>query len=680
MAIVVDSIDPAKNATSVPVNQDIQVWVSADFELDPRNISFRINNVEVVPNCFSVYNGGTSYSLDITLYTRRRIKYDSGRRYGQDGVRYGQRDVFPSILQYGSRYVMEFTVWGTDDNGEYQEVTDRFAFTTEEGIFYNNNPATYFYSDATQGLANYFPEWSKARYDKFSNVQQLLNPIGTKLEGIQDFVTEQGLNNFIQTTNLNELSVLHRVELGKDFEIKSNLNEDGSLFFVQPEVTAVQDITRYDLFTDQNNDIRSFYYDKLPTRLGTERTTVANNTIFGPVIANEIKQYVNKNLERPGTVCLKATGINSSVHTNDRREILVLKCRVVGESLFGKEQFEDLIVLNDRNIFTTKLWRRIDYVQFFNTEGQEIEFRIDHFKEPLSVIQDTKFITTADDNREVILWDAENRGSRTVLRKHVTEGDSGADLLRSSGATRVVQEYDLLDIDGVTPLELLDVAPDVYSNRMYGLSSDYLYIFDKREDYPELLKKIPGDNGLADYIIELDTEESGLDENGQKEICLKTVHKNIGKTVIRYRLRLTKPDGTILFMKEDGTTTTDSQDATVFVQQNDLILEERSHSFITDQVGDHLLELEAVYSGGDSSRHVQVVRVLKKAAIAKYKLARILNEDVPLCIFFDHDQRLKILTEGGVAHSLVLHKDGVLIDYDNKILYFVEDYESVDVG
>lgn len=678
--INIDSIDPAKNATNVDVNKDIQIWVSADFELDPRNIRFKINNVEVVPSCFSVYNGPNDYSLDIKLYTKRRIKYQSDRRYGQDGVRYGQRDVFPSLLQYGQRYVMEFTVWGTDNNGEYQETTDRFTFSTEEGIFYNNRPPTYFYSDATQGLANYFPEWSKARYDKFSNVQQLLNPIGARLEGIQDFVTEQGLNNFIQTANLNELSVLHRVELGKDFEIKSNLNEDGSLFFVQPEISAIQEVTRYDLFTDQNNDIRSFYYDKLPTRIGTERINVSQNRLFGPVVANEIKQYVNKDLERPGTICLRATGIESSVHTNSRREVLVLKCRVYGESLFGKKQFEDVIVLNDRNIFTTKLWRRIEYVQFFNTENQNITFEINHFKEPLSVIQDTKFITTPDDNREVVLWDAERRGSRTVLRKHVTEGDSGADLLRSSGKTRVVQEYDMLDIDGQTPLELIDVAPDVYSNMMYGISSDYLYVFDKREDYPELLKQVPGDNGLADYIIELDTEESGLDENGEKEICFKTVHKNLGKTVIRYRLRLKKPDGSVLFMKDDGTTTTDMQEATVFVKQQDLLLEERSHSFVTDQVGDHLLELETVYQGGDSSRHSQVVRVLKKSALAKYKLARILNDAQPLCVFFDHDQRLKILTDTGVLHSLVLHKDGVLIDYDNKILYFVEDYESVDVG
>lgn len=677
--IEVISISAAKNSLGVNVNQDIEITVRGDFPLDPRDVSFKINGVPVIANIFSVYQGGVDYDLDITLFTRRRIKYDTGRKYGGDGSVYGTRDVFPSMLQYGSRYVLEYTVWGINGSDEREEITDSFVFTTEEGIFYNDNSLDYFYSDATQGLANYFPEWSKTRFDKFSNFQQLVNPLGEDLEKIQDFVTEQGANNYIQTTDLNQLAVMEKVELGKDFSITSTLNEDGSLFYVQPEITAIQDITRYDLFTEVDNTISEFYYNKLPTRLGTNRTLISDNVIHSTTKATEVKEFIEKEIETDGGFSIKAFGIDSSINRDLRGKVLIVKCRIYGSSLFGTDQTEEMILYNERDIITRKLWSEIKAIQFFNLFGQDVTYEIKYFREPKTIHIDNKQITTADDKRESILWDTETRNSNSVLRKHLTLGDTGADLLRNSGRTQVVQEFHLLDIDNATPLNLIDVVVDKNTNNVYGLSADYLYIFDKRESYPTRLKEIPGNNGLADFLIELDSDELGLEDNGEKEILLKCIHKTLGKSIIRYRLRLKKPDGTQIFIKDDGSFTNDIADASIYVKQDDLLLEEKQHVFVADQIGDHILELETMYKGGVSSNHKQLVRVLGSAAKAKYKLERIMNEEVPLSIFFDQDQRLKILTTNNIIQELVLHKDGVLIDYDDKILYFSEDYNTVDV-
>ena len=130
--ITITQITPSKNSTGVSINQDIEIRISADFKLDPRNVSFKLNEIDVVPNVFSIYNGNTDYELIITLYTRKRIKFGDEYRYGQANVRYGMKDIHPSILEYGSRYVCQFTVWGTNSNDLEEKLTDSFVFNTEK--------------------------------------------------------------------------------------------------------------------------------------------------------------------------------------------------------------------------------------------------------------------------------------------------------------------------------------------------------------------------------------------------------------------------------------------------------------------------------------------------------------------------------------------------------------------
>ena len=61
------SIYPAKNQTDVGVNEDITISISADHELDPRDVRFKIHGVEVVPEIYSVYYGNNTSELNITL-------------------------------------------------------------------------------------------------------------------------------------------------------------------------------------------------------------------------------------------------------------------------------------------------------------------------------------------------------------------------------------------------------------------------------------------------------------------------------------------------------------------------------------------------------------------------------------------------------------------------------------
>ena len=677
--IKITSLDPAKNSKNVNVNKDLIIKVNADFKLDPRDVYFKLNSVDVVPNIFSVYHGETSCDLIITLYTKRRVKYGSEYKYGQEDLRYGMRDDRPSMLEYASRYVCEFSVWGTNQAGIKEEITDSFVFNTEEGIFYNQNPSTYFYSEATQGIANYFPEWSKTRYDKYSNLQQLLNPIGEGLEQAQDFTKASLQNYFIQTANMNELSKLYKVELDKDFEIKSILNEDGTFFYIPPSISGVQSITRFDLFTTQENTLKSFYTNRLPTRIDAIRDDVGSNVLISRREVMEIKESVGVDLGREGTICINIWGLDSSIIKTVTNTIVPITCRVYGINQFNKEQKEDILIMNGHNIYTRKQWKRIEAIEFSNLNGVRFEYELLQFRNPETPVYDLKELNTFEDTRESIIWTCEQRGNGTVFQKNITIGINSGEVLRNAGAITTVQEIEALDVDNVSRLMLKDIAVDKFSNLIYSIDDKFLYIHDKREPYPEILKQIHGDNGISDFILEMDSDELGLDENGEKEILFKCIHKRPGKTIIKYRIKLKKPDGTISYINQSGKEISNLNEAIIYVSQKDITLDERQYSLRLNQIGNYILELEAVYKGGYTSSHKQLIRIIKTGAMVKYKLERILGDAIPVSLFFDYDQKLKIYTNDEKLHTITLRKDGVLIDYENKILYFSEEYSSIDV-
>lgn len=677
--ITITSLTPGKNSTDVSINQDIEIRVSADFKLDPRNVSFKLNEIDVIANVFSIYNGATEYDLVITLYARKRIKFGDEYRYGQSDIRYGMRDIHPSVLQYGSRYVCSFLIWGSNNLGQREEAADSFVFSTEEGIFYNSKPATYFYSDHTQSMANKLPEWSRARFDKYSNFQQLLNPIGEYLEKSQTLADKMYQGSLIQTVDLKELPFLYKYELDKNFEFQNFFNQDGSTFFIQPEISGIQGITRFDLFTTEENTLKSLYYSRIPTRINTKQVYVSSNTIVSKTAITNLLFPVNKRLEREGSFVLYCTNISTSIIRKSPVTIAFLKCQIKGTSIFDKKQEEEIVLYNEKYLFTKKLWKKIDSVQFFNVENADATFKLLHFPEADKMSTDMKRMILPDGNADSIIWSFENRNDMTVVQKRRTLGESGIQVLKNAGATEVVSEMAVFDIDNTTPLKLTDIAVDYTTDKIYGVDNSYLYIFDKREPYPEALKRIPGDNGTSDLVFSIVQDGTSLDEDGQKEIQVNCIHTAPGKKIIKYRIKITKPDNSVVYLLRDSSTTSDPNNSSIYVKQVGFTLENISNRFTANMVGEYFFELEVMYQGGTVSKDYAFVYLPKISAIVKYKLERILNDSVPVSLFLDFDQEIKIHTDKSMLHSVVFHKDGILIDYVNKVLYSSEEYTSIDV-
>jgi len=671
MAISITNLSPAKNETDVFVASDVTFTLVSDTaDLDITTVQFYINQIEIQA---SAYYGANEQEVDVSFFSKRKIKYKT-RSYGQLDVRYGQRDIRPSSFHYGQSYICTIQIKDIDGLS-YEE---NFSFTIEEGIFYNNNPITSFYYPQTQSAANYAPIWSKARYDKYSNFQQLVNAPSEFLQEIENSLFKQTASHYVQTTNLNDLSTLYKVELGGDFNFQTTVLDDGTTLQIPPDITATQEITKFNPTAEFQNDIKSFYHNKTPTRLDEEKIDITDLTIVSKRAVEDILLEVDSKLERDGQLAIIIEdGVRFTQIQNGTYGFAF--CRITGESRERKKQTEDLVIIDNDTYFTSKLWRQIDTIQFINLpENSNIHFTIDHARPLRSFVPDTFSHVSINDEDKSTFWKLIDTAYGSTLQQWTLLEVDLEDIISSLGQKDLITEFELLDIDNVTNLNLIDIETDPFSNFIYGIDDNYMYIFDKREDYPNVVKLLPETNGTADFILDIDADELGRGDS-VKRIGIIGLQKIVTKEIAQYRYSITKPDGSIDYLLPDGTTTTDKTIASIVADTREARLKTNTFFYDLDILGDYVIKLETVYRNGSTDIDAKIVRLHKKAALVKYKLERLFNDATIIRMFLDFDQQLKILDSNNELHVIRFAKDNVLIDYGNALLYFNEDYSEVEV-
>lgn len=672
MAISINFLSPVKNQDAVPISSNIHIeLVSDDAALDVYSTVLLINGEEVVP---SFYYGIDQNHVTVNFYSRRKIKYKT-RKYGQANFRYGQEDIFPSIFQYGSRYVCTIKI--KDISGNLFE--EHFAFNTETGVFYNPTVYSYYYSD-TQALADYLPEWARGRYDKFSNFQQLINPSSKYLNEINRALSVQPLNYFVQSSNLNELATLYKVELSSGYKFQEIVLDDGTRLQVPPDITALKDITKFYPLPGFNNDIKEFFYKKLPDRLDEEKINISSLTIHPRTLIQGLPLALDKTLVIPGFFYITIDGGTKFVELKNK-DFSILTCRIKGYSSEGKEQIEDLTIFDNDNYPTIKSWSFISEISFVNLpSNEEIYFTLSYFREKNSFIADSLFkFTDLEGNTKSTFWKMGENSIGSTLQLYNILKNTVAEIISTLAKKDLLMEYQLLDVDNVTPLNLIDVEVNPFLNYVFGIDNNYLYLFDKQEEYPSVLKLLPAKNGSANLVIDLTTDNFAL-EDGEKVIEFSGIQKYIDTEIIEYRFKITRPDGITEYILPDGTLTLDKNAAIVKADRSNIQLRTKIIQYTLNQLGDYILFLESNLKNGQSHVDAKIIRVLKKSALVKYKIDRLFSGSTIQGIYLDSDQQLRIYDSNQELHTIYLVKDNVLIDYGSGILYFNEAYDKIEVA
>jgi len=574
-----------------------------------------------------------------------------------------------SDLEYGLSYTCFVSVHNSTET-----FADNFTFQIEAGYIPNSNYPDYFYYSETQELANYTPDWSKSRFDKFSNFQQLINPIGEKSNRFESLLIKQISDYFVQTADLSRLGTIYKVNLPASFSFETILLDNGDTLYKPPRVYGQRGIHRYPIFAEYNNDLYNFYYNKSPDSISDLYSPFGLTEILPitPITFNNIN--VNHDMKRNGNFVIELIGCNTFTKTLGNSEFDILTCQVYGVSLFNEPQTEVLAFVSNGTSYSSNLWSRIDYISFYNIPDNFIgSFRIDYFKSALSKMQDVdRYVDTEEVKRPIYRLD--NDSGYSILQVYANRS---TDIIESAlrPGNDILREFDLYDVDNTSHLLFNDFVLGIFDSKIYAITDDCLYLYDKKEEYPKVLKEL---NGLPQdpiTILDIEAEELSPRTDGQS-ITFAVTQMVFSKKVKRYRIRLLKPDSSEVFIGLDGS----EMGSTWFTNEN-ATSNFRSNliNLVLDQVGDYVLYVDTLYSDGTYDIDGRVVRTLRKSAIAKYKLNKYLGSETARRIIFDYDQKIKILDSANNLHVIDFHKNNMLVDYDEGSLYFSEKYDKVSL-
>ncbi len=640
MAITLSSLIPTRDEGDVLLTSSLQFTLTSDGP-DIVDYTFKINDIETDIN--AIVGVGPVVNFVRSL----------------------------ADLEYGQRYVCSITALDEDD----LEFSDSFAFIAEEGIFLNSNPRDYSYYQMTQELANFLPEETKARYDRYSNFQQLMNKFGGQTEEFENALFKQLSSYFVQTTNLNDLATLYRVELPGNFTFETTLLDDGTPLFKPPVLYGQTGIHKFELDAGFSNDMSDFYYNKLPDRYSCETTAFGSSEILAETsITNEVVN-LDIDLERPGGFILELIDCNKFASVESSSNLRLLSCRIQGTSIFDKTIEEVITFIQNGVSYSKKNWNTITSVEFEDLpEDFSGSFRIDHFPTKNGLLND--FYKYSDlETTNFISWQLDEGPFGSVLQTWIDPTTDILDKLRDSSRL-LVRETELYDVDNETPLELIDFVIDEFGKFIYAVDDSYLYVFNKQEEYPTGLSILT--QATPDPLTVLEVQFDNLRrEVGGKTASFRASQMTFGKRVAFYRYKLIKPDGSITYLTSTGVDTA----ANTFIPVSSSSSNFRSNLITYDFLlaGDYYLMLETRYQDGTIDKDIKLLRVSKKSALIKYSLAKFLTVS-PDRLFFDFDQKLKLIDTDLNLHVVTFHRDNLLIDYDDKILYLNENYDKVIVN
>lgn len=525
-------------------------------------------------------------------------------------------------------------------------------------------------STLTQSLANIYPEWSRVRFDEQSVGQRFLNCCACPLEHINKEIVRSGRNMHLATVNLNELDWLYRVDLDSSFEFDTNTQDAFHTLSIAPTVSGIVDGYSYAVHVAELNDIETFWYQHVPDRISEETTTSGQFVLLYDSVENAPFEAVHTP-HIPGHLYISLSSADPLLYVDDTSQLHRAIVTIRGTTRKGTFEFESLAFPWPQKQVTLKEWAEIDsiechdipagttitvcsadfingpYLDFWNLARSAYRKKIDRFWNLSSTIY----------------------GSTLDLLQYST--DDIQQLISNLFTSYQVRRFELLDTNGEN-VDAIDIAIQPFSDFVWVVTSGELLCYSTT--------LTTGGNGSAyhemtsDNSIAIQFSEDHVVRGVETEV--EFICNSPASPVNRFRSWVTFPNGTYSGILH-GSLVPYSETELNFTDTYSYLIDTR-YAFTPNMAGEYIYGLEAEMSDGTTQFTKRVLFVDIKEPVAQFTLpSGIVNSGV-LGIDFDSDQEMWIATQSGF-HQLNLHHDVMLVDYENKVLFFNEHYDEVEI-
>jgi hypothetical protein len=530
---------------------------------------------------------------------------------------------------------------------------------------------------STTELKNYFPTWSDIRINWQSVGTQYLNTLGASIDDMDIYLERMRKNAFLSTANLDEPDWVYKVELPATFSFTLNTTDGLQPVYSAPTVRGlVNDNTQsgyVDVVLADENSLEEMEHKAIPTRINFEETEDGPDALLHwPATSFPYSGLLTHHLSDGGRLWIETTSGAQYVSINSDGEVDRGQVRISGTTRKGTKETEKLVFPWDMKQSTSKEWEYIDYIEVDNLEDEvSVEIRSANFAwGPYMSFYNLRW---ADSDVKIDeFWDVGSIDTGTTLDLVGYISDEWENLMLGLSSKTTKDKWELIDID-LSSITAIDMAVQPFQDRAWIVDhSSGLCCFSLEETTVSgvdfLMRRSDGSNVKIepsfDYYVAGD------------DISFTPLHIRPISQVSSYRVWYEDPTGTKYGLNQ-GVQVAFTSDFWQYPTQ--LSRELEAEITLSSVVrGEYKIALEAVYPNGITHVDRLVIPVKYKQPLSdKIDISPYITGNIE-GIDFDSDQQLWIKTSSAY-YRFSLHTDLMIVDYEDKIVYFREDYDSVEI-
>ena len=606
---------------------EIEVLTDAG-SIDLATVSVQINEIEVLPSIEAIEGGvAISFSNEVV----------------------GPQDLICLVS-------------ATDENE-----TRRGAFAITVEAQGRTRVPDYIQSPYMQRLTNYIPERLKARKDKNSVFQQLLNPVALELERIEEKLQDFSRAMDISNPNISDPDWIFECDF-QDTEIRRDTT---------PVVFGMIGTNKIEL--SNKNSFREFWEEALPDRF-TKVSEIAlpSEVLLYHVSLDILDNFTNIKNPSKGKLYFSVDEVESMIDISGNvlsRVDLIID----GTSDIGFSQSERVTLLKSGTVSTRKSWSKISSITVL-TQNVNASCSVSIHAVPPRLSRKKSEVNKIIERSKIepIQWavTVDDEGSCLDLMK--SEQGYILDIAKGEDTSESQERFRLTDIEG-DGLILNDFA--ISKHFLYGMSGSTLYIWDTRTPVFSKITQISStDSPEQDFDIAVYEPPSFVDGAYKASISIEKFPPMGAKTIREYSWSIIAPSGTITYINP----TTGDTSSFQLIISNPIPIDYfgiKALDFELDitALGDYIIQLETTLTDGTSEISQRAFSLAEKRAIGQYDLSTIISLDSVPRVICDDDYHIKVLSQGTMTKIKPAY-DVFIVDQDANKIFFREDYSQIEIS
>ena len=538
----------------------------------------------------------------------------------------------------------------------------------------------YMYSPYMDSFTSYLPPYLKAANDKYSVFQQLLNPVALELDRVKQQLVTHNRSLLITSTHVLDPDWLteYNLQAGESFFFQQGA--DGQLEVVPPSVWGISGVNRIAL--THKPTFTEFWTDALPSRFISDAVgsaLIGSLTPSTPLVEAQSVQQFNVPLnDRIYVEVHSSSNLTSIANGQYVRTVLL----ITGQNEFGEDQQEEILLFKDGTVPTNKFWGHVDRIELTSSPWDiEGEFIVHALPPRLNDKVDTVNKKLINKNQEPIIYSIGTDDLGSYISTMVSAEGSIIDIAKGASTAQELTRARLSDING-DDVTISDFCLDPINNRVYGVDSNKLYIWDRRNQLPSnlsLLSSNSEDPEIGFMLVEYNPQTVS-DGSVFTTISVELERPRENKTVREWCWSIVKDNGDVLYLNLED----DSISEVPFWKENPMPIsffgiKERDFEINLDETGDYIFVLDVVFTDNTTEKVQHPIQIHRKKAIAEYYLDHLmdLTDDINR-VHMSPNGRL-ILSNAEMVYILKPAYDLFMIDADGQRLLFRESFDQVEV-